>query len=132
MTSEEVLDIRTEFALALEKLVEENKRNGVKPLMANKRKDVLTGTAYLRRNESDKPNAPYVKGFVSITPELLEALSNLEPDEYGTVKLEVALWASQDQAGVLKGTAQLPYNVRKNTGDSAPKKPVQSSNDVEF
>ncbi len=99
--------------------------------MANQKKDVLTGTAYLKRNQSDSPKAPYIKGFVSITPELLQALSNLEPDDYGTVKLELALWSNEEQPGVLKGTAQLPYSVRKN-GDTAPKKPVQSSNDVEF
>jgi hypothetical protein len=62
---------------------------------------------WLKKNEKYTPEGrqPYLKGFVNISREQIEALLATEPDQYGCYKLDAALWTS-DQQGVLKGSVQ--------------------------
>ena len=61
---------------------------------------------YLKRTSTENPKAPFVKGFISFTPELLRELLSQEPDSYGRVKLDIALWTKEQ--GVLQGSGELP------------------------
>jgi hypothetical protein len=68
------------------------------------------GFVYLRRNEKFEPDGkqPFLKGFINISPELLESLQKTEQDKFGNYKLEAAVWKGDDPE-VLRGKAQLPY-----------------------
>jgi hypothetical protein len=76
----------------------------------NKAKDPLKTLVYLKKNEKYSPDAkyPYLRGFLNISREQIEALLLTEPDaKYGTYKLDIAVWTG-DVSGVLKGNATLP------------------------
>lgn len=96
--------------------------------MSNNKK--VSGLVYISKNASDNEKAPLMKGFINITPELLEVLNSLEPDSYGSVKLEVALWKDQEKQGVLKGSATPPFK-KESDYSKAKKQPVRKTEEVE-
>lgn len=70
--------------------------------------DKLSGYVLVSKNDGALKNdkAPQLKGFISISPELLEALKQTTPDKFGNYKLELALWRKESR---LQGSAKLPY-----------------------
>ncbi len=95
--------------------------------MANKKGE--SGLVYIKKNNSDNEKAPLFKGFISVPLELVSILAGLEPDSYGNVKLDIALWKNNEQPGVLKGNATLPY---KKDDSKQARKPVAASEDEDF
>lgn len=90
-----------------------------------------SGLVYISKNETENDKAPLFKGFINVTPELLEILNSAEPDSYGCVKLDVALWRDANKAGVLKGSATPPYK-KNNEYKEQRRAPVASDNDGDF
>ncbi len=71
--------------------------------------------------------APFAKGFIGLSKKVLQILLEQEEDDYGSIKLDIAVWKKADQPGVLTGTVQLPYRIRKELeekGELEPKRGV--------
>lgn len=85
------------------------------------------GFVYLRKHERYEVGAkyPFLRGFINISPDILEQLQAQEPDKFGNYKLEVAVWKGDDPE-VLKGNAQLPYRKEEEAPARKPqaKKPA--------
>ena len=73
----------------------------------------MVGSAFIKRNVVPNEKAPIMKGFVSVSRELLEALLDSEADDRGNVKLEVSLWRNKNHDDAVSGTVQLPYKKRE-------------------
>lgn len=92
------------------------------------------GYAWIKRNNSDNEKAPYFKGFIRLTPELIEYINEAETDDDGNVKLEMSLWRKEDS---VSGSLTIPYNakkqqaapVKKQTGNKAAGKKVVDPSD---
>lgn len=99
--------------------------------MANNRQarnnDPYTGIIYMTAPDNDRGNAPIAKGFVGVSKAMLRVLLEQEEDNYGSVKIEVAVWAKEDSPGVLSGKAQLPYAIRKQMQEGSYQPPVSAS-----
>lgn len=77
------------------------------------------GFAYIKRNNSENEKAPYFKGFIRLTPALIEYINEAETDDDGNVKLEMSLWRKDDSSS---GSVSIPYNATKKENKAPAKK----------
>lgn len=96
--------------------------------MANKKeRDPMTGIVYVSKPDKGGDSAPFFKGFVGVSKAMLRVLLEQEEDDYGSIKIDIAVWKKDGQPGVLSGKAQLPYAIRKEmeeNGGLASRSPV--------
>jgi hypothetical protein len=75
--------------------------------MARRKDNDGKGFVWLKTNVSDNEKAPFLKGFVNITEEMLELLNEAEADENGNIKVQLAIWKKLDEDGdVVRGVFQ--------------------------
>lgn len=101
----------------------------LKPMRKQTESDPLTGIIYMSKPDNGNDSAPFAKGFVGVSKEMLRVLLEQEEDDYGSIKIEVAVWKKDNQPGVLSGKAQLPYAIRKQmeSGEYVPTVNVKSA-----
>ena len=111
-----------------EKLLENSNQYKEKLMVRRKSDGDGKGFVWIKRNESENEKAPFFKGFVNITEEMLEALNEREPDENGNLKVQIAIWRKLDEdgdpvKGVFQGRAEVPEDderpARKSTKSKA-------------
>ncbi len=97
------------------------------PAKQQTERDPMTGLVYMSKPDRGGDSAPFAKGFVGVSKAMLRVLLEQEEDDYGSIKLDIAVWKKADQPGVLTGTVQLPYRIRKELeekGELEPKRGV--------
>lgn len=68
--------------------------------------DNSNGFAFISRNQSDNEKAPYFKGFIKLSPQLIEYIKEAETDTDGNIKLEMSLWRKENGCS---GSVTQPY-----------------------
>lgn len=76
-------------------------------------RDPMTGLVYMSKPDRGDDSAPFAKGFVGVSKAMLRVLLDQEEDDYGSIKIDIAVWKKNNQPGVLTGKAQLPYALRQ-------------------
>lgn len=83
--------------------------------MTEQKKNPTKSTVWLKKTgATPQERKPFLKGFVNVNKAQIEALLASECDQYGNFKLSLGLWVDQENSGVLKGTAELPYKKPQN------------------
>lgn len=103
--------------LNISELLQDLRTNSM-PAKQQTERDAMVGNVYFSRPDKGGDKAPFFKGFVGVSKEMLRVLLEQEEDDYGSVKLEIAVWKKDGQPGVLSGKAQLPYALRQKLEES--------------